>query len=47
MVLDTTETYHVWGEEWKCKELILENMQIPVCTVTGIFSEKENYGLKE
>ncbi len=24
-VLDTTETYCVLGEEWKCKELIMEN----------------------
>lgn len=23
--LDTTETYCVLGEEWKCKELMLEN----------------------
>lgn len=26
VVLDTTETYCVLGEEWKCKELLLENM---------------------
>jgi hypothetical protein len=24
-VLDTAETYCVLGEEWKCKELIMEN----------------------
>ena len=26
VVLDTTETYCVLGEEWKCKELIMENI---------------------
>lgn len=26
VVLDTTETYYVLGEEWKCKELVLENI---------------------
>lgn len=25
-VLDTTETYHVLGEEWKCRELVIENI---------------------
>lgn len=25
VVLDTTETYCVLGEEWKCKEMIMEN----------------------
>lgn len=25
VLLDTTETYRVMGEEWKCKELMLEN----------------------
>ena len=25
VVLDTTETYYVLGEEWKCRELMLEN----------------------
>lgn len=26
VVLDTTETYCVLGEEWKCKELLVENI---------------------
>ena len=26
VVLDTTETYCVLGEEWKCKELVIENV---------------------
>ncbi len=25
VVLDRTETYSVLGEEWKCKEVIIEN----------------------
>lgn len=24
---DVAETYRIWGEEWKCKELMLENME--------------------
>lgn len=30
VVLDTTETYHVLGEEWKCKEMAIENRRLPV-----------------
>ena len=26
VILDTTETYCVLGEEWKCKELMVENV---------------------
>ena len=26
VILDTTETYCVLGEEWKCKELMMENV---------------------
>lgn len=26
VILNTTETYCVLGEEWKCKELIMENV---------------------
>lgn len=26
VVLDTAETYCIFGEEWKCKELIMENI---------------------
>ena len=25
VILDKTETYFVLGEEWKCKELMIEN----------------------
>lgn len=25
VILDKTETYYVLGEEWKCKELMIEN----------------------
>ena len=25
VILDKTETYHVLGKEWKCKELMIEN----------------------
>lgn len=28
VVLDTTEKYLILGEEWKCRELIMENRQI-------------------
>lgn len=28
VVLDKTEKYHILGEEWKCRELIMENRQI-------------------
>ncbi len=24
VVLDTTETYYVLGEEWECKEMVIE-----------------------
>lgn len=26
LVLDTPETYNVLGEEWKCKEMVIENL---------------------
>ena len=28
VVLDTTEKYYVMGEEWKCKEMVIENIQL-------------------
>lgn len=31
VIPDKTEIYYVLGEEWKCKELMIENQQFPVC----------------
>ena len=28
VIFDTTETYSVLGEEWKCKELMIENIEL-------------------
>lgn len=30
-VLDTPEKYSILGEEWTCKEMVIENTQTPVC----------------
>ena len=31
VILDTTEKYHVLGEEWQCKEMAMENRRLPLC----------------
>lgn len=31
VILDKTEIYYVLGEEWKCKELMIETQWLPVC----------------
>lgn len=35
VVLDTTEKYYVMGEEWKCKEMVIENIQLPAYLPDG------------